>query len=122
MHIEHQKWFEIMVSNLFKSKAEMRRLLALKKTAYNSWSEYSRMMNMPFGQLKVFWRYLDSAGKKMLVDSAKASTTEGTKEWERLRNTVNSYQPTGPLGSQGPSIPIDLKDLESKLLGPDDRF
>ena len=77
MHIEHQKWFERMISVLFKSKNEMRRLLALEKTAYNSLSEYSRLTNMPFGQLKVFWGYLDDASRKMLIDSAKASTKRG---------------------------------------------
>ena len=98
----------------------MRRLLCLKKTAYNSWSEYSRIMHMPFQQLKVFWHYLDKASRDMLLKSAKASTQVGTKEWERLKNTVNTYKPTGPMGSQDPSLPIDLKDLESKILGDDD--
>ena len=58
----------------------------------------------------------------MLIDSARASTKEGTKEWERIRSNVNAYQPRGPLGSQGPLLPIDLKDLESKILGPGDKL
>lgn len=122
MHIEHQKWYENMVSALFQSKNEMRRLLSLGKTAYNSWSEYSRLTNLPFGQLKVFRRYLYDASKSMLLKSANASSKEGAKEWKRIRDTVNSYEPTSPLGSQDTLLPIDIKDLESKLLGPDDKL
>ena len=109
-----------MISKIFGSKNEMRRVLSLKKTAYNSWSEYSRITHMPFGQLKVFWRYLDDASKNMLLTSARASTQVGTKEWQRLRDTVNAYDITGPLGSQDPTLPINLKDLESKILGSDE--
>ena len=93
-----------------------------KKTVYNSRSEYSRLMNLPFGQLKIFWRYLDDSSKSMLLRSAEASTKEGTKEWNRIRDTVNSYEPTGPLGSQDPLLPVNVKDLESKLLGEDDKL
>ena len=122
MHIEHQKWYENMVSALFQSKNEMRRQLSLKKTVYNSWSEYSRLMNLPFGQLKVYWRYLDDTSRNMLLKSAEASSREGTKEWNRIRDTVNSYEPTGPMGSQDPLLPVNTKDLESKLLGEDDKL
>ena len=35
---------------------------------------------------------------------------------------MNEYQPTGQLGSQDPLLPIDLKDIEAKILGPDDQL
>ena len=121
MHIEHQKWYEAMISALFKSKNEMRRVLSLK-TVYNSRSEYSMLMNLPFGQLKVFWSYLDDSSRSMLLKSAKDSTKQGTDAWHRIRDDVNAYPVTGPLGSQGPTLPIDIKDLEDKLLGQDDKL
>ena len=120
VNIEHQKWFETMVGKIFGSKNEMRRLLSLKKTAYNSWTEYSRITHMPFGQLKVFWHYLDETSKDMLPRSAKASTQVGAKEWQRLWGTANTYDVTGPMESQDPTMPIDMKDLESKILGADE--
>ena len=56
----------------------------------------------------------------MLLKSANASTREGTKEWERLKNTVNTYMPAGPMGSQDPTMRINTKDSEAKILGEDD--
>ena len=80
------------------------------------------MTNIPFGQLKVFWSYLDDTSKSMLLKFAKVSTKEGTEERHRARGDVNAYQVTGPLGSQDPSLPIDLKDLDAKMLGQDDKL
>ena len=103
----------------FGSKNEMRRLLSLKN-AYSSRTEYSRIAHMPFGQIKVFWQRHDGESKDMLLKSAKASTQVGAKEWGCIKNTVNTYKPTAPMGSQDPTMPIDMKDLESKIIGTDD--
>ena len=66
--------------------------------------------------------YLGDARKSVLLKSAKASTKEGTDESHRIRNDVDAYQVTGPLGSKDPTLPLDLKDLEAKLLGQDDKL
>ena len=108
-----------MIGKLFGTKNEMRRALSMKKPRYNSRSEYSRLTKLQFAELKVFWKYIDSESKKLLIRSAKSSTQQGTEEWERVRKTVNDYEVKGPMGSMGPTLPIDLKDLESKILGED---
>ena len=104
---------------LFGAKNEMRRALSMKKPRYNSRSEYSRLMKLQFAELKVFWKYIDSESQKLLIRSAKASTQQGTEEWARVRKTVNDYEVKGPMGSMDPTLPIDLKDLESNILGED---
>ena len=119
VNIEHQKWFEGMIVKLFGTRSEMRRVLSLKKPKYNSWSEYSRLMHMQFSELKVFWKYIDTEAKQVLIRSAKSSTEKGTQEWLRVKKTVNDYDVKGPMGSMDPTLPIDLKDLEKKVLGQD---
>ena len=119
MNIEHQKWFESMISKLFGTRSEMRRALSLKKPKYNSRSEYSRLMNMKFSELKVSWKYIDTESKNVLIRSARSSTEEGTKEWHRVKSSVNDYEVKGPMGSMDPTLPTDLKHLEGKMLGED---
>ena len=97
----------------------MRRVLSLEKPKYNSWSEYSRLMNMQFSELKVFWKYIDTQSKNVLIQSARSSTEQGSKEWHRVKSTVNDYDVKGPMGSMDPTLPTDLKDLERKMLGGD---
>ena len=99
--------------------AERERVLSLKKPKYNSWSEYSRLMHMQFSELKVFWKYIDTEAKNVLIRSARSSTEKGTQEWHRVKKTVNDYDVKGPMGSMDPTLPIDLKDLEKKVLGED---
>ena len=97
----------------------MRRVLSLKKPKYNSWSEYSRVMKLGFNELQVFWKYIDNESKNMLIRSARSSTEQGTKEWQRVKNTVTDYDVKGPMGSMDPTLPIDLGDLGNKILGQD---
>ena len=119
VNIEHQKWFEGMIVKLFGTRSEMRRVLSLEKPKYNSWSEYSRLMHMQFSELKVFWKYIDTEAKNVLIRSARSSTEKGTQEWHRVKKTVNDYDVKGPMGSMDPTLPIDLEDLEKKVLGED---
>ena len=76
-------------------------------------------MNLPFNELKVFWNYINAESRGVLIRSAKASTEQGTKEWQRIKDTVCDYDVKGPMGSMDPTLPIDLKDLESKILRED---
>ena len=48
-----------------------------KRTAYESREEYSRIKQMPFGQLKLFRRYIDAASKDMALRSPNAATQVG---------------------------------------------
>ena len=75
------------------------------------------MVNLQFIELKVFWKYIDSGSKKLLIRSAKSSTEDGAKEWEHAKKAVNNYEVRGPTGSMDPTLPIDLKDLGRKILG-----
>ena len=119
VNIEHQKWFGSMIAKQPGTRSEMRRALSLKNPKYNSWSEYARVVHLQFVDLEVFWKYIDTESKNALIRSARSSTEQGTQEWQRVKSTVSDYDFKGPMGSVGPTLPIDLDDLEKKILGED---
>ena len=72
--------------------------LSLEKTVYNSWSEYSKLMRMPFSQLELFWGRLDKQTKNSLLHNAKKSTKKGKDEASKIKEEVNTYPLQGPMG------------------------
>ena len=53
--IEHMRWFNVLVEEVFESKIIMRRVLTLKQCMYNSWNAYARAMNLSFKEARSFW-------------------------------------------------------------------
>ena len=115
VRIEHDKWYEKMVKTVFGTKTEMRYVLSLKKTMYNAWSEYCRMMKLPFSECHNFWRLLDDGAKQTLIKHAKKHTLEGSEERRQLELALAEYPHSGPMGSQDPKLPVDVVHLERIL-------
>ena len=115
VRIEHDKWYEKMVKTVFGTKTEMRYVLSLKKTMYNAWSEYCRMMKLPFSECHNFWRLLDDDTKQTLIKHAEKHTLEGSEERRQLELTLAEYPHSGPMGSQDPKLPVDVVHLERIL-------
>ena len=82
---------------------------------YNSRTVYAKVTKMPFRALGKFHPYLDERSKKIFLQLAKDTETKGRGEWENLRRRVRDYAQSGPLGSQDPILPVDVKDLHAKL-------
>ena len=115
---EHEKWFLQMIKTVFGSKSAMRQILSLKKTVYNSWSEYSKLMHLPFMQLKLFWRHIGKLTKNSLLDIAKKSTKEGQDEASKIKKEVNTYPLQGPLdnASSHPDVFRNVQRSQRQIL------
>ena len=72
-------------------------------------------MKMAFKNLKKFFSYLDESSEKIFLHLGKDTEIKGMGEWGNLRRRVREYTPSGPLGSQDPILPVDVKDLHAKL-------
>ena len=109
-----------MTKHLFGSKAEMRVELAqaMRQTSYNSWATFSRQMNLPFKQLKPFWRFLTNDMRKSMLEIGQKLTEQGTDSRKNTELLVNSYEISGPLGSYDPKLVVDEADLYDKLNDP----
>ena len=60
---------------------------------------------------------MDSATKQIFLEYSRKCAKEGAGERVKLENAVEGYIIYGPLGSKGPILPLELDDLEDKLLG-----
>ena len=60
---------------------------------------------------------MDTATRQIFLEFSRNCGNEGAVEREKLENAVDGYSISGPLGSQDPVLPVELDDLEDKLLG-----
>ena len=85
---------------------------------YNPYSEFARIMCLPFSETGKFWKYVDQDTREMLLQSADKPTLAGSTERKTLKDRLNSYPLVGPLGSQHPKLPVSTKVLHAKLNEP----
>lgn len=91
-------------------------------TAYNSRAQFSKKMGIRFRQLGISWDYLGDFANKTLPYCSVSPTLEGTEARRSIRSEGNWYHLAGPLGSQGPVLPIDVVHLGAILQGADDNL
>ena len=113
--IEHTKWFDKMVDDVFGSKTLMRHTLSLKQTMYNSWTSYAKAMKLSFQELRQFWRYLDDHSGNTFLKMSQKDTKEGRLLKRKIERKLAAYKTTGPIGSSDPIQPIDTAHLHSML-------
>ena len=72
-------------------------------------------MKLSFKALKKFFPYLSEESKQFFLSLGNANALDAERQWEDLRRRLSHYPITGPLGSQDPLLPVDVKHLLSKL-------
>ena len=96
----------------------MTRELTQKKTVFNSRTAFCKQMRLPFNQAMKFWKYSDKETKRLFLDDDERDTAHGSGKRDELEKKANSYDLTGPLGSQDPQLPVSTKLLKQKLNDP----
>ena len=88
-----------------------------RKTSYNSWSFYAKVLKKSSQALKKFPPYLGDKSKAFFLDLGKEMGDYSAKQWGELRGRLRNYELTGPLYSQYPSLAVCVKDYHNKLNG-----
>ena len=92
--------------------------MTLKKRVYNSYSEFSRLLGLTFAESGKFWKYVDDDTRTAICQSSEKSTIRGSKEWAIVKDRVDTYPLTGPLGCQDPKLPVCTRELHRELNDP----
>ena len=107
-----------MVTKMFKSKKLTRRELSAKETIYNSFSFFAKEMQLPFKQSKNLWGYLARENQKTFAAYAGAETLCSRAKRKQLKSRVGDYPLIGPLGPQGPILPISMGNIHGAFNEP----
>ena len=74
---------------------------------------------MPFREGNQFWRLLGREAEKFFLEDARIDAEDAATANAAVRNKVNTYHLSGPLGSQDPRVPVNVKKLHAELNDPE---
>ena len=104
-----------MGDDVFGSRAIMRHTADVKQTMYNSWTSYARVVKLSFRELRQFWRYVDDQSGGKFLNISQTDAKKGRLSKRKIGRRLPPYKPIGPLGSNGPILPVDTAHLHSRL-------
>ena len=115
MLIKHQSWYAGLVKDIFVNKRATHHVLTRKDTVYNSRIAFCKNIRMPLKEGRLFWRLLGKEAKGLFLDPASEGTVIDAETKHSFKERVNTYPIFGPLGSQGPKIPVNVKEMRGIL-------